>query len=377
MYERVQIPGNSIASILPSALPQSPFEGGQRKERVRVRINLKAIAIVSFGVLVWSAPAGAEAAKRRGKTPVAEESSDKSEKVLWREPVDIESRNLLYGQGGREHQPTGTVFEFGKEDLNGTNPKFTVSDTDGTRWKIKLGDEARPETVATRLVWAAGYYTDEDYFLPEIHVKGMPPKVHRGQHLIGPQGTMKDVRFKREIPGEKKMGPWKWSDGPFFETREWNGLRVMMALINDWDLKDENNTVYKVAGEEAYVVSDLGASFGPEHLDMGRKHDKGDLKAYSRTSFIRKAHPESIDFTVPGAPSLPMAFNPIAYFQRRHLMWIGRNIPRQDARWMGTVLSRLSAKQIRDAFRAGGYNPEEVESFAVIVERRIAALTDL
>src|SRR5215472_7121028 len=202
MYEWVQIPGNCIASVLPSAWPQSPFEGGQRKERVLVRINLKAITIVSFGVFVWSGPAGAEAAKRKAKAPVAEESSDKSEKVFWREPVDIQSRNLLYGQGGREHQPAGTVFEFGKEDLNGTNPKFTVSDADGTKWKIKLGDEARPETVATRLVWAVGYYTDEDYLLPEIQVKGMPLKVHRGQHLIGPEGAMRDVRFEREVAGE-------------------------------------------------------------------------------------------------------------------------------------------------------------------------------
>ena len=35
------------------------------------------------------------------------------------------------------------------------------------KWRVKLGVEARPETVASRLVWAVGYYANEDYFLPE------------------------------------------------------------------------------------------------------------------------------------------------------------------------------------------------------------------
>ena len=38
------------------------------------------------------------------------------------------------------------------------------------KWKIKLGDEARPETVATRFLWAAGYFADEDYYLRDLRV---------------------------------------------------------------------------------------------------------------------------------------------------------------------------------------------------------------
>ena len=53
-------------------------------------------------------------------------------------------------------------------EFTGRSPKdkFTVRDAQGGKWKIKLGDEARPETVATRFVWAVGFHTDEDYFLP-------------------------------------------------------------------------------------------------------------------------------------------------------------------------------------------------------------------
>jgi hypothetical protein len=56
---------------------------------------------------------------------------------------------------------------------------------------------------------------------------------------------------------------------------------------------------------------------------------------------------------------------------------VGRKIPRSDAKWIGSLLARLSPVQIRDAFRSAGYKEEEVEAFARIVERRIAALNAL
>src|SRR6478672_1555727 len=82
--------------------------------------------------------------------------------VLWRNPVDIASRNLFYGPGGKEHQPSGTIT-FEKEDLSGNNPMFDVIDEKGFKWTVKMGSEARPETAATRLVWAVGYFANEDY----------------------------------------------------------------------------------------------------------------------------------------------------------------------------------------------------------------------
>src|ERR1700735_557082 len=107
----------------------------------------------------------------------------------------------------------------------GTQPKFDDPDSDGVKWKIKLGAEARPETVASRFVWAVGYHTDEDYFLSEVQVLGLPARVHRGQKLIGEGGVMHNVRLKRE-EGEKKLDAWRWRDNPFVGTRELDGLRV-------------------------------------------------------------------------------------------------------------------------------------------------------
>ena len=53
---------------------------------------------------------------------------------------------------------------------------------------------------------------------------------------------MHNVRLKR-TEDEKKIGTWRWRNNPFAGTRELDGLRVMMAVINNWDLKDKNNAI--------------------------------------------------------------------------------------------------------------------------------------
>jgi hypothetical protein len=44
---------------------------------------------------------------------------------------------------------------------------------------------------------------------------------------------------------------------------------------------------------------------------------------------------------------------------------------------MGQVLAQLSPEQIRDAFRAAGYPPDDAEGLAKVVENRIAQLKAL
>ena len=190
--------------------------------------------------------------------------------VMWSDPKDLESRNLFYGPGGQEHEPGGKMT-FVEEDLDGSSPKFVVRDENGDKWKAKLGVEARPETVATRLVWAVGYYANEDYFLPELKVQGLPTRLHRGRGLVDADGTRHNVRLKREDKKEEtKVGTWEWRHDAFTGTRELNGLRALMAVINNWDLKDVNNAIYQAGGERVYMVSDLGATLSVLPAAIGR-----------------------------------------------------------------------------------------------------------
>ena len=301
--------------------------------------------------------------------------------VLWRNPSDISSRDLFYGPGGKQHAPH-TTFTFQKEDLSGTNPKFDVVDQDGTKWKVKLGVEARPETVASRLVWAVGYYANEDYFLSDLRVEGMP-HLKRGQNLVGRDGTMHNVRLKRDLKGEKKVGDWKWRENPFTTNRELNGLRVLMSLMNNWDLKDENNSLYEEkrtdeAGPELhYMVGDLGASFGTSGRSLTHSMSKGNLNSYRNSKFIDKVTSEYVDFNTPARPALIYVFTPKEFVARMNLRWIGRHIPRSDVEWIAGLLAQLSPEQIRDAFRAAGYSPEQVDGFSSVVGQRIAELKKL
>ncbi len=331
-------------------------------------------------VIALSFPASG-AMKKRLEAKVETTGSEPA--VLWRDPTDIKTRDLFYGPGGKEHQPHGT-FRFLKEDLDGTNPKFIVRDDAGVKWKAKLGSEARPETVATRLVWAVGYFTNEDYFLPNFQVENMPARLHRGQKLIAPGNSMHNVRLKRYMEGEQKIGNWEWRHSPFTGTRELNGLRVLMALLNNWDLTDENNAVYaeeydrkKNPAERIYMVSDLGSTFGTGRLTWPLRNARGNLRAYCHSRFISKVGTDYVDFRVPTRPALFFLATPREYFSKLKLRWIGRHVPRDDVKWLGQLLAQLSPDQIRDAFRAAGYSPQEVEGFADVLQNRIATLEDL
>lgn len=342
-----------------------------------MRKNIQVVTLF-FAAAVLGFPADSATKAIAGKHSDKAKSAGEGPAVLWREPSDIATRNLFYGPGGENHQPRAP-YTFESEDLDGTNPKFVVRDGDGVKWKVKLGEEARPETAASRIVWGVGYMANEDYFLPKIQVDKLP-RLHRGRKLMKPGGVFENVRLKRHLKGEEKIGNWPWRTGPFTGTRELNGLRVTMAVINNWDLKDENNAVYELnrdgTPEQIYMVSDLGASFATNGRTWTRNKSKGNLTAYRRSGFIRGVTAETVDFYTP-AKALIFAVNPKEYFRRRHLVWIGRDIPRRDASWMGQLLGRLSPEQIRDAFRAAGYAPQDVEAFATVVEGRIDELKKL
>lgn len=302
---------------------------------------------------------------------------------LWHAPATIATLDLRYGSGSASRAPRGPMT-FVEEDLGGTSPKFVVRDAQGTKWKVKLGLEVRPETVAVRLLWAMGYYVREDYFVPQLSVTGV--HLQRGAQLVGVDGSVRDGRWERERDGAKKIGDWKWRDNPMRGTRPFNGLRVMMALLNNWDLKDDNNAVYRVsasrhdaAPREIYMVSDVGASFGATHKMVPPSRGKNNLADYRRSSphFVSHASSRVVDFDTPGRPSWIYAFQPTAYLARVRMQWIGRHVPRADVEWIAAMLAQLRPSQIHDAFAAAGYTPATVEAFSQALEQRIAELNAL
>jgi hypothetical protein len=293
--------------------------------------------------------------------------------VLWHNPANIRTEDLHDGPGGKQG-PRGP-FVFEKEDLEGSSPKFEVRDAQGTKWKVKLGEEARPEAAAARLLWAVGYYTNENYYLPVMRVRGLP-KLQRGENFVFPGGLVYGARLKRSPKGGKKIGDWSWDHNPFVGTRELDGLKIMMALINNWDLKTDNNAIYDVHDRELiYVVNDLGASFGKTGEILTRSKDN--LGDYTQSKFIKKVEPDSVTFVMHSRPILLVAVDVPAYESRAHIESLLHDIPRSHARWIGELLGRFSTRQVEDAFRASGYTPSEAAGYTAVVKQRIGELNRL
>jgi hypothetical protein len=294
---------------------------------------------------------------------------------IWRDPGDMASLDLINGAGGKTHapDPAGT-FTFVKEDLAETSPKFWVTDEQGVSWKVKIGAEPQSETAATRFLWAAGYFVDEDYYMAELTVKGLP-KLQRGQEFVTVGGVVHGTRLERKLTTVKKLSDWDWFANPFVGTRELNGLRVMMSLLNNWDLKAVNNSIYAVDAERHYLVSDAGATFGNTGNPLTRS--KSVPKDYADSKFIAKVTPDFIDFVLHSRPFFTGVVEPGNYGERTKMEEITKHIPRADAKWLGQRLGLLTDAQIRDGFRAGGYAGGDLELLTKTIRQRIAALEAL
>lgn len=271
--------------------------------------------------------------------------------VLWRAPQDIAARDLFLGPGGNRMRPDLRQIKFIKEEKGGYSKKFRIQDAAGREWVAKVGKEAQSETAAVRLVWAAGYETEVNYLVPRLTIPG--------------KGTFQNVRLEARPDSEKRLVEWKWTKNPFVGSREFQGLKVMMLLLANWDIKDSNNQIIAVKGtdKDRYIISDLGATFGKTgHLPFFWRFNRSrnNPKDYVKTKFVNDVNGNIVDFHYSGKKR--QIFNDITVDQ---------------ARWIGDLLSRLSPGQIRDAFRAANYTPEQTRLLTQGVTNRITQLVNL
>ena len=261
--------------------------------------------------------------------------------------VDIPSRDLFYGVGGQKLVPrTDVAYRFLQKDTSGMSLNFDVEDPSGRRWDAKFGHEAKTEVAASRLLWAIGFYQPPVYHVREWKIADGPE--------AGPQP---EARFRYTDPSWKGDGIWSWRENPFLGTRELNGLIVMNVLINNWDVKASNNKRYERKGEHPrhiYVVKDLGQSFGRSvGLFLGSQGNPDD---FASQRFIKSVSGDDVEFDFK-----PIVLNP----------GVGSGIHVEDVLWTCRRLAQLSDGQLRDAFRAAGYDDAEVASFVALIKRRI------
>jgi hypothetical protein len=268
--------------------------------------------------------------------------------VLW-EQVNIRDRDLYLGPGSSEMRPNLRNITFLEEEKDGGySKKYRIKDGSGKTWVAKVGKEAQSETASVRLVWALGYKTEINYLVPSLTIPG--------------KGTFANVRLEARPDRVKRLENWKWKSNPFVGTREFTCLKIMMAFLNNWDLKDTNNKILfeKDSGDLDYVISDLGATLGktggvPFFWRITRSRNAP--RDYSGSKMLNKVRNGDVKFTYGG--KMREIFNDITV---------------ADAQWLTHLLMQLSDRQIEDAFRAANYSRSDILLLRQAVKSRIREL---
>lgn len=273
--------------------------------------------------------------------------------VLWQQPTDITRRDLYLGPGGSTMRPNLQKLTFIKEEKGGYSKKYRVRDASGREWVAKVGKEAQSETSAVRLLWGLGYETEVNYLIPQVTIPG--------------KGTFQNMRFEARPDNVKRLNEWKWKQNPFLRTPEFQGLKIMMALMNNWDLKDSNNQILFIGAngenELRYIISDLGATFGHAStmpLFWRITRSRNNPAKYAQTKFLEKVKGERVKLHYGG--------------KNREIL---NDITVSDAEWLGSRLAQLSDRQLADAFRAANYTPAQVNLLVSAVRRRTDELIHL
>jgi hypothetical protein len=281
--------------------------------------------------------------------------SDAQMTQLWEKPVDLSSRDLFYGPWGPERAPDPhATYTFVAKKQHGTNPGVTVTDPQGREWHVKQapdnhqGAEGPVEVVLSRVLSAVGYHQPPVYFVPSFS-------------MTDASGTHQEPggRFRLKVDALIKKGNWSWQQNPFVGSKPYQGLLVILTLLDSSDLKNVNNALYEVRTpsderQTWYVVRDLGTALG----ETGRLAPRrGDPDIFERYPFILGVQDGFVEFNYRGW----------------HQELLRHRLTPGDVRWASGLLAGLSYQQWSDAFRAGGYEPAVAQRF---IRRILAKVAD-
>lgn len=301
--------------------------------------------------------------------------------VMWTDVGDISERDLRYGPGSADLAPVAP-FTFIEENKDGESPKFVVKDARNVQWSVKLGPEAQSETVATRIIWAAGYFVEEAYYLSRAEVQGLP-RLSRGTRFIENGTTVKGARFEPRRENVERGPTWEWLRNPFVGRREFDGLKVLMVLLANYDTSTANNRVLTITdpangrSRVHYVVTDVGATLG--HVGgLGGKRSKNNLSDFRSQQLIRRVNNGMVEFNYRTRPSglgyFTFVFSPRYWQSQSNKEKAMRRIRADHVQWMGRMLSRLTDDQLRDAFDAAAYNAATRDGYVGALRERINAI---
>lgn len=296
----------------------------------------------------------------------------------------------------------------------GISPGFTVVDEKGDRYLFKfdpagfLHMASGADLVSSRLFWAAGYNTPEDY-LAVFDPSRL--RLDPGAELTGPEGERpmepEDVRRILDLTDRHPDGRYlalasRFVDGtpkgPFlFEgvreddpndhyrhqfRRELRGLYVMSAWVNHVDMRFQNTLdVYVEPGYLRHYLIDFAATLGSGTI---RPHNRREGTEYNFDLWPTLARLATLGFWTSGwegpnpeviHPSvgwLPVEGYDPAGWKANWPNSAFEAVTARDGYWGAKLVGSFTDAQIRAAVEAGGLpDPAAADTLAdVLIHRR-------
>jgi len=310
--------------------------------------------LLSLFVVLGAIPQGAD----RSAIPAAQPA------ILWRAPSGIGMENWMCGSAGCDHAPA-PPFHFEKEDMEGTFPKLTVTDAKGRTWSVKFGVKVIPECFCSRFVAALGYVTEPSYYVASGKLDDTS-KLHHTRSFVSYDGTFVRARFQLRDRDTLEFLPkhaWSLTDNPFSGTHELAGLRVVLMMLSNWDVKDSrsgqessNTAVFRgPGGQMVYSFFDWGSTLG--RWGNITRRTRSDCSGFSADTphLITGVHGNVVVWGYSG----------------KHADDVRNGITVDDLRWLAPHLSAITAEQIRVGLGASGATDRENACWTESLESRI------
>lgn len=313
---------------------------------------------------------------------------------------------------GPETQGPWTIVSAKSE---GATPGFQIRTASGERYIIKLDPAgyvkvpSSTEVVATKLYYAAGYNTPENYlvrFHPQI--LQISPRATivdwRGVERAFTQADLEELlqRAQRQPDGTvqamaskflsgKPVGPFAYAGLrrddpndwiPHEHRRDLRGLRVIAAWLNDNDAR-EGNTLDVYVNEDGrrflrHYLLDFNSALGSEPTKAdaicGGFEYTLDWHSVARSLFslgLRQPHcTQRQPRSHPGIGALEAeSFHPEKWKQNSPIVAF-ENMTTADAYWAAKIVMSFTDEQIRAAISTGEFDDSAAEYLARVLMKR-------
>ena len=288
---------------------------------------------------------------------------------IWHEPTSADLSDLRFGPGGEAGCPV-PPFRFVEEHTSGSWPCVAVRDSADRLWRVKWGDEAKPEAFCARFAWALGYFAEVTHYVRRGHIEGIT-SLTRARECVTQDGTFENGRFELEDRSVRMLfneHSWSWADNPFQGTPQLSGLKIVNMLLSNWDTKDRrdvsrgSNTaifehrVSRWRFEARYLITDWGGALG-----------RWGATVVSRSRW----DVDGFEAQTPGfVTGITDGYVGFAYQGQRTPEIVG-GITVDDAAWFFGYAERLTEHALRGGLRASGATDDEAARFARALRDRI------